>query len=116
MLVTDIKDGPLPVQILEQHYEALHGALPKSYVAAKATLEGTVPGGRASDDLNAALTTALFRHVPKPLFAILEEEFRLLHEGLPDSYLTKKQEIISHIKALTIDVAAGTRKAEAANE
>ncbi len=39
MLLPDIKDGPLPAQILERHYQALHGALPKAYLAAKAKLE-----------------------------------------------------------------------------
>ena len=116
MLLPNIKDGPLPVQILERHYEALHGALPKAYLAVKAKLEQTVTAGQASEELNAAITAELFHHVPKPLFTILEEEFRLLHGVLPDSYLTKKQEIISNIEALIIDVAAGTCKAEAASE
>src|SRR5215207_6272588 len=116
MLPADIKDGPLPVQILEQHYEALHGVLPKAYLVVKAKIERTVTSGQSSEDLNAAVTAELFHHVPKPLFIILEEEFRLLHGALPDSYLTKKQDIIGKIKALLTDIAAGTRETEAADQ
>lgn len=113
-MLTGIVDGSVPVQVLEQHYESLHGPLPAGYLTVRAKLERTITGEQAGEELNRALTVELYRHVPKPLFKLLEEEFQLLHGALPDGYLTEKKKIIRNVETIITDVMNGMRETEAA--
>ena len=66
------ENGPLRLsQMLEEEYQALHGQLPDSYLAAKQKIQSEHPIGRDEGALNEALLSELYRHIQQQPTAAL---------------------------------------------